>query len=126
MATGMAGFEISARPDPDIFSDATVPTSLEAGGFDIALFAWVGSPFRTATASIYQSLEAQGGIQGQNYSHGGNPEVDASWPTPQPCRGSRTTPPSPVHCGTARGGRSAELPGRTSRRDPHHPAVRPP
>jgi hypothetical protein len=32
-----AGIEISARPDPDIFSDATVPTSLEAGGFDIAL-----------------------------------------------------------------------------------------
>jgi peptide/nickel transport system substrate-binding protein len=77
MATGMAGFEISARPDPDIFSDATVPTSLEAGGFDIALFAWVGSPFRTATASIYQSLEAQGGIQGQNYTQGGNEEVDS-------------------------------------------------
>ncbi len=72
-----AGIEISARPDPDIFSDATVPTSLEAGGFDIALFAWVGSAFRTATASIYQSLDAQGGIQGQNYTHGGNPEVDA-------------------------------------------------
>ncbi len=72
-----AGFEISARPDPDIFSDATVPTSLEAGGFDIALFAWVGSPFRTATASIYESLEAQGGSQGQNYTHGGNPDVDA-------------------------------------------------
>jgi len=71
-----AGFEISARPDPDLFSDATVPTSLEAGGFDIALFAWVGSPFRGATASIYRSLEAQGGIQGQNYTHGGNPEVD--------------------------------------------------
>ncbi|MDQ4038808.1 MAG: ABC transporter family substrate-binding protein [Actinomycetota bacterium] len=72
-----AGIEITARPDPDIFSDATVPTSLEAGGFDIALFAWVGSPFRTATAPIYLSLEAQGGIQGQNYTHGGNPEVDA-------------------------------------------------
>ena len=72
-----AGFEISARPDPDIFSDATVPTSLEAGGFDIALFAWIGSPFRTSTASIYQSLEAQGGAQGQNYTQGGNDEVDS-------------------------------------------------
>ncbi len=72
-----AGIEISARPDPDIFSDATVPTSLEAGGFDIALFAWVGSPFRTATAPIYLSLDAQGGIQGQNYTQGGNPEVDS-------------------------------------------------
>lgn len=71
-----AGFEITARPDPDIFSGAELPTSLEAGGFDIALFAWVGSPFRTATASIYQSLEAQGGIQGQNYTQGGNPAVD--------------------------------------------------
>jgi len=72
-----AGIEISARPDPDIFSDATAPTSLEAGGFDIALFAWVGSPFRTATAPIYLSLEAQGGIQGQNYTQGGNEEVDS-------------------------------------------------
>lgn len=72
-----AGIEIISRPDPDIFGDATMPTSLEAGGFDIALFAWVGSPFRGATASIYRSLEAQGGIQGQNYTQGGNPEVDA-------------------------------------------------
>ena len=72
-----AGFEITARPDPDIFSDATKPTSLEAGGFDIGLFAWVGSPFRGSTAPIYQSLDAQGGIQGQNYTQGGNPEVDA-------------------------------------------------
>ena len=72
-----AGIEITARPDPDIFSDATVPTSLEAGGYDIALFAWVGSPFRGSTAPIYLSLEAQGGIQGQNYTQGGNPEVDS-------------------------------------------------
>nr|MBA3409318.1 ABC transporter family substrate-binding protein [Geodermatophilaceae bacterium] len=72
-----AGIEIVARPDPDIFAGAELPTSLEAGGFDIALFAWVGSPFRTATASIYQSLDAQGGIQGQNYTQGGNPEVDS-------------------------------------------------
>ncbi len=72
-----AGFEISARPDPDIFSDATVPTSLEAGGFDIALFAWVGTPFASSNASIYKSLDAQGGIQGQNYVYGNDPEVDA-------------------------------------------------
>lgn len=72
-----AGIQIVARPDPDIFADDTVPTSLEAGGFDIALFGWVGSPFRTATASLYRSLEAQGGDQGQNYTQGGNDEVDA-------------------------------------------------
>lgn len=44
-----SGIEIVARPDQDIFDDATSPTS----------------------------LQAQGGMQGQNYTHGGNPEVDA-------------------------------------------------
>lgn len=72
-----AGIEIVAREDPEIFAGAEQPTSLEAGGFDIALFASVGSPVRTTTASLYRSLEAQGGSQGQNYTHGGNPEVDA-------------------------------------------------
>ncbi len=72
-----AGIEIIARVDPNIFSAADSPTSLEAGGFDIALFAWFGGPFPSQSAAIYQSLEAQGGLQGQNYTHGGNPEVDS-------------------------------------------------
>ncbi len=72
-----AGIEISARPDPDIFGEVSAPTSLNAGGFDIALFAWVGSPFASSGASIYKSLEAQGGNQGQNYTQGGDPEVDS-------------------------------------------------
>lgn len=72
-----AGFEVVARPDEDFFNDASFPTSLEAGGFDIALFAWLGGPFQSASAAIYRSIYAQGGMQGQNYTHGGNPEVDA-------------------------------------------------
>ena len=31
----------------------------------------------TQSASVYRSIEAQGGVQGQNYTQGGNPEVDA-------------------------------------------------
>jgi len=72
-----AGIEIVARPDLDLFGDASRPTSLEAGGFDIALFSWYGGPFVTQSASVYRSIEAQGGVQGQNYTQGGNPEVDA-------------------------------------------------
>ena len=71
------GFEVVARPDEDLFNDASFATSLEAGGYDIALFAWIGGPFQSGSAGIYRSLEAQGGMQGQNYTHGGNPEVDA-------------------------------------------------
>lgn len=72
-----AGFEILARPDPQLLGDASAPTSLEAGGFDMAMFGWLGSPFRGETASIYRSLEAQGGTQGLNYSNGGDRAVDA-------------------------------------------------
>lgn len=72
-----AGIEITARPDPNIFGLGDSPTSLEAVCFDIALFAWIGGPFPGQGASLYQSLEAQGGRQGQNYTPGGNPEFDA-------------------------------------------------
>lgn len=63
--------------DENLFSDATFPTSLEAGGFDIALFSWIGSPFQSQSAGLYQSLEASGGLLAQNYTRGGNAEVDA-------------------------------------------------
>ena len=69
-----AGIEITARPDPDIFGGPELPTSLDAGGFDIALFAWVGGPFASSSASIYQDPAAGGG---QNYSFGVDPEVDS-------------------------------------------------
>jgi glutathione transport system substrate-binding protein len=69
-----AGVEIRKDLDPDIFEDKTKPKSLEAGGFDIALFAWVGSPLVSGNVSIYQSVK--GDSQGQNYTHGNDPKVD--------------------------------------------------
>jgi peptide/nickel transport system substrate-binding protein len=70
-----AGIEASFNANPDIFASADKPTSLEAGGFQAALFAWVGSPFRAETQSIYGS--PQGGNIQQNYSRQGTPEIDA-------------------------------------------------
>ena len=69
-----AGIEASFFANPDIFAGSDKPTSLEAGGFQIALFAWVASPFVTANESIYQ--QAQGDNIGQNYSRVGTPEID--------------------------------------------------
>lgn len=69
-----AGIEIKKDLDADIFEDKTKPKSLEAGGFDIALFAWVGSPFVSGNVSIYESVN--GDSQGQNYTHGNDPKVD--------------------------------------------------
>jgi peptide/nickel transport system substrate-binding protein len=69
-----AGIEMRKDLDPDIFGDKAKPKSLEAGGFDIALFAWVGSPLVGGNVSIYQSVN--GDSQGQNYTHGNDPKVD--------------------------------------------------
>jgi peptide/nickel transport system substrate-binding protein len=69
-----AGIEIKKDLNPDIFNDATKPKSLEAGGFQIALFAWVSSPFTSGNISIYKSVV--GDAQGQNYSHCNDPKVD--------------------------------------------------
>jgi peptide/nickel transport system substrate-binding protein len=38
----------------------------------------VAGPALSANNSIYKSLQAQGGAQGQNYTHGGDPKVDAA------------------------------------------------
>jgi len=69
-----AGIEATFNANPDIFAGAEAPTSLEAGGFQAAVFAWVGSPFRGATQSIYQT--PQGDNIGQNYSRQGTAEID--------------------------------------------------
>lgn len=71
-----AGIKLTFAPSADIFADKTKPESLEAGGFQIALFAWVAGPALSSNNSIYKSLQAQGGAQGQNYTHGGDPVVD--------------------------------------------------
>ncbi|MEO6956188.1 MAG: ABC transporter family substrate-binding protein [Antricoccus sp.] len=69
-----AGIEIKKDLDPDIFKGKAKPKSLEAGGFDIALFAWVATPFVTSNVPIYRSVS--GDAQGQNYTHGNDPKVD--------------------------------------------------
>jgi peptide/nickel transport system substrate-binding protein len=70
-----AGIEGIFNANPDIFAGADKPTSLEAGGFQVALFAWVGSPFISGTPPIY--LAPQGDALGQNYARIGTPEIDA-------------------------------------------------
>jgi peptide/nickel transport system substrate-binding protein len=71
-----AGIEASFNANPDIFKGPSKPTSMNAGGFQVALFAWVGSPFISGTAPEYQSLAATGGAVANNYSRGGTPQLD--------------------------------------------------
>jgi peptide/nickel transport system substrate-binding protein len=70
-----AGIEASFNVNTDIFAGPDKPTSLIAGGFQAALFAWVGNPFVSSQPPIYQS--PQGGAVGQNYARVGTPEIDA-------------------------------------------------
>jgi peptide/nickel transport system substrate-binding protein len=73
-----AGIKLTETPSANIFAGKEKPDSLEAGGFQIALFAWVAGPSLSANNSIYQSLAAQGGAQGQNYTHGADAAVDST------------------------------------------------
>ena len=70
-----AGIEATFNANPDIFASADKPTSLEAGGFQIALFAWVGTPFVSSSQSIYAA--PQGASIQQNYSRIGTPAIDS-------------------------------------------------
>lgn len=69
-----AGIEGEKILNPDIFQDDSKPRSLAGGDFDVALFAWISSPFVTGNVAIYQSVE--NGAQGQNYVHGSDSQVD--------------------------------------------------
>jgi peptide/nickel transport system substrate-binding protein len=71
-----AGIEVTANPNADIFAGKDKPTSLVAGGFQIALFAWVSTPFVSANQGIYQTPIAADNVQ-QNYSRAGDPQIDA-------------------------------------------------
>jgi peptide/nickel transport system substrate-binding protein len=78
-----AGIEAAFNVNPDIFKGPDKPTSLAAGGFQVALFAWVGNPFISSQPPIYMSPKAAGGTQ-QNYSRAGNDQIDSllnSWQT---------------------------------------------
>jgi peptide/nickel transport system substrate-binding protein len=68
-----AGIDASFNANPDIFAGPDKPTSLAAGGFQAALFAWVSTPFVSANQSIYFS--PSNGL-GQNYSRAGTPQID--------------------------------------------------
>ena len=68
-----AGIDASFNANPDIFAGPDKPTSLAAGGFQAALFAWVSTPFVAANQSIYFS--PSNGL-GQNYSRTGTPQID--------------------------------------------------
>jgi peptide/nickel transport system substrate-binding protein len=70
-----AGIEATFNANTDIFAGPDKPTSLIAGGFQAALFAWVGNPFVSSQPPIYQSVK--GSAVGQNYSRAGTPEIDA-------------------------------------------------
>jgi peptide/nickel transport system substrate-binding protein len=69
-----AGIQATFNANPDIFGDTDKPTSLVAGGFQAALFAWVSTPFVSSNQSIYYS--PSNGL-GQNYTRAGTPEIDA-------------------------------------------------
>ena len=68
------GIEVTANPNADIFAGPDKPTSMNAGGFQIALFAWVSAPFVTSQIAAYQSPSR--GL-GNNYSRAGSPQIDA-------------------------------------------------
>lgn len=70
-----AGIKITEFQDPDIFADKSKPHSLEAEGFQIALFAWVGGPGLSSNRSIYYT-KSKGG--GQNYTQISNPQIDSA------------------------------------------------
>jgi peptide/nickel transport system substrate-binding protein len=69
-----AGIAVTANPNADIFAGPAKPTSMNAGGFQISLFAWVSAPFVTSQVAAYQSPSR--GL-GNNYSRTGSPQIDA-------------------------------------------------
>jgi peptide/nickel transport system substrate-binding protein len=70
-----AGIKLTEDANADIFAGADKPHSLEAEGFQIALFAWVGGPAISSNRSIYYT-KAKGG--GQNYSQLSNATIDGA------------------------------------------------
>jgi peptide/nickel transport system substrate-binding protein len=73
-----AGIEIKKFLNPDIFAGKEKPTSLEGGQYQMALFAWVSSPYISGNQSIYQT--PVGDNLGQNYTRAGDKRVDALFP----------------------------------------------
>ena len=72
-----AGIKLTEQPDADIFAGPEKPASLAAEGFQIALFAWSGTPALSSNNPIYLSASISG-ANAQNYSQGSDPVVDAA------------------------------------------------
>jgi len=70
-----AGIKITEDANAQIFGDSSQPHSLVSEGFQIALFAWVGSPAISSNRSIYLSPKYG---QQQNYTQAGTPQIDAA------------------------------------------------
>ncbi|MGI8762237.1 MAG: ABC transporter substrate-binding protein [Jatrophihabitantaceae bacterium] len=71
-----AGIKLTEFASPDIFAGTDKPHSLVAEGFQIALFAWVGTPSISSNAPLFLSPAAGG--KGQNYTQGGTPQLDTA------------------------------------------------
>ncbi len=69
---GQAGFKV-VDSGTSTFFDKELPN----GNFDVAMFAWIGSPLVTANAPIYQTRA--GGKGNQNMGYYTNPKVDADF-----------------------------------------------
>lgn len=69
------GVKLTEKATDDIFGDNTVPDSLVSEGFQLALFAWSGSPAISANKSIYISPKYG---QQQNYTQAGTPQIDTA------------------------------------------------
>ncbi|MGH3978135.1 MAG: ABC transporter family substrate-binding protein [Pseudonocardiaceae bacterium] len=65
-----AGMEVRDDIDPTFLDER-----VSEGDYDVALFAWVGTPQKSSPAPIYQT----GG--GQNWQAYSNPQVDQAWAT---------------------------------------------
>jgi len=59
----------------DFTSDSFNSKDLPAGNYQVALFAWTGSPFKAGLDAIYQTKK--GSLGGSNYQGYTNPKVDA-------------------------------------------------
>ena len=64
-----AGIDIVNDADPTFLDDR-----VSAGDYDVALFAWVGTPFKSSKISLYTTTG------GQNWSNWSNPTVDEQMP----------------------------------------------
>ncbi len=67
-----AGFDVQDIGNPDFFE---AEGELATGAFDVAMFAWAGSPLVSGSSSTYTTV-AEGASKGNNNGYYSNPEVD--------------------------------------------------